>query len=150
MSLKKEYSSEKSNSKVNSVWPKERLEDYLLNFDYEARIKMKIKIPELVDLLIENKVQIIDVRFKEEFNLWHFPYSKNIPLNELPIRFNEIEKTKLVVTVCPHYDRAIIGRIFLLGKGFDARYLVDGLLGLADYLRGDNAKHLYNLINKSE
>jgi len=150
MSLKKEYSKDKSKSKITSTLPKENLENYLLNFDYEARKKMKIKIPELLVLLIENKVQIVDVRFKEEFNLWHFSFSKNIPLNELPEKFNEIDKTKLVVTVCPHYDRAIMGRIYFVEKGFNARYLVEGLLGLTNYLRGDNAKQFYNSINKLE
>lgn len=124
------------------------LKNYLSNFDYEARKKMKIQIPELLELLVKDEVQIIDVRFKEEFELWHFPFSKNIPLNEMPNRLAEINKDKLAVTVCPHYDRAIVGRIFLMQNGFNARYLVEGLLGLADYLRGDNAKHFYNSFKK--
>ncbi len=123
------------------------LEKYLSNFDYEARKKMKIQILELLELLKKGEVQFIDVRFKEEFELWHFSFSKNIPLNEMPERYNEIDKDKLVVTACPHYDRAIMGRIFLMEKGFNVRYLVEGLLGLADYLRGDNAKYFYNSIN---
>lgn len=125
-------------------------EKYLEKFDYEARKKMKIQIPELLELLSKDEVQFIDVRFKEEFELWHFSFSKNIPLNKMPDRLNEIDKNKLVVTACPHYDRAIMGRIFLMQNGFNARYLVEGLLGLADYLRGDNSKHFYNSIKKSE
>lgn len=35
---------------------KVKLENYLLNFDYEARKKMKIQIPELLDLVIEDEV----------------------------------------------------------------------------------------------
>ncbi|HMN48409.1 MAG TPA: rhodanese-like domain-containing protein [Ignavibacteriaceae bacterium] len=111
---------------------------------------MKIQIPELLELLKKDKVQFVDVRFKEEFELWHFSFSKNIPLNEMPDRLAEINKDKLVVTACPHYDRAIMGRIFLMQNGFNARYLVEGLLGLADYLRGDIAKNFYNSIKKSE
>lgn len=124
------------------------LEKYLSNFDYEARKKMKIQIPELLELLKKNEVQFIDVRFKEEYELWHFSFTKNIPLNEMPNRLSEIDKDKLVVTACPHYDRAIMGRIFLMQNGFNSRYLVEGLLGLADYLRGDNAKHFYDSVNK--
>ena len=126
------------------------LEKYLSNFDYEARKKMKIQIPELLELLKKDQVQFVDVRFKEEFELWHFSFSKNIPLNEMPGRLAEINKDKLIVTACPHYDRAIMGRIFLMQNGFNARYLVEGLLGLADYLRGDIAKNFYNSIKKSE
>ncbi|MEW6004836.1 MAG: rhodanese-like domain-containing protein [Stygiobacter sp.] len=124
------------------------LEKYLSNFDYEARKKMKIQIPELLELLKKNEVQFIDVRFKEEYELWHFSFTKNIPLNEMPNRLSEIDKDKLVVTACPHYDRAIMGRILLMQNGVNARYLVEGLLGLADYLRGDNAKHFYDSVNK--
>jgi rhodanese-related sulfurtransferase len=123
------------------------LEKYLSNFDYEARKKMKIQIPELSELL-KNEIQFIDVRFKEEYELWLFSFTKNIPLNEMPNRLSEIDKDKLVVTACPHYDRAIMGRILLMQNGVNARYLVEGLLGLADYLRGDNAKHFYDSVNK--
>ena len=126
------------------------LENYLNNFDYTARKEMKIQIPELMELLKNNKAQFIDVRFKEEFDMWHFSFSKNIPLNELPAMLNEIDMNKIVVTACPHYDRALIGRIFLLEKGFKVKYLVEGLIGLADYLRGDNAKELFDLLNRNE
>ncbi len=120
---------------------------YLETFNYDSRKEMKIQIPELLKLLKSGDVQFIDIRFKEEFDTWHFSFSKNIPLNELPARFTELDKSKLVVTACPHYDRAIMGRVFLLQQGFNARYLVDGLLGLADHLRGDNAKYLYDSLN---
>ena len=125
------------------------LEYYLKNFDYAARKEMKIHIPELLELLKKDKAQFIDVRFKEEFDMWHFTFSKNIPLNELPGRLNEIDKNKIIVTACPHYDRALIGRIFLLEKGFKVKYLVEGLLGLADYLRGDYAKELFDSLNSN-
>jgi len=124
-------------------------EKYLEKFDYSSRKIMKIQIPELLNLLKSGDVQFIDVRFREEFELWHFSFSKNMPLNELPSRIIELDKSKLVVTACPHYDRASMGRVFLIEHGFNARYLVEGLLGLADYLRGDNALHLYNSLNQS-
>ena len=126
------------------------LENYLNNFDYTARKEMKIHIPGLLELLKKDKAQFIDVRFKEEFGMWHLAFSKNIPLNELPGRLNEIDKNKIVVTACPHYDRALIGRIFLVEKGFKVKYLVEGLLGLADYLRGDNAKELFDSLNRNK
>jgi hypothetical protein len=42
--------------------------------------------------------------------------------------------------MCPHYDRAEIARLYLTLRGFKARYLTDGMLGLVDYLRGDRAR----------
>ena len=58
----------------------------------------------------------------------------------MPNRLNELDKSKLIVTACPHNDRANIARMFLKLKGYDVRYLSDGLLKAVDYLRGDNAK----------
>jgi len=116
------------------------MKTYLSNFDYAERKAMKITSAELVELLQEGKAQFIDIRFKEEFAAWHMGGSINIPLNELPERLDEIDKNKIVVTACPHKDRAILGRIFLTLNGYQAKYLVDGLMGMADLLRGDRAK----------
>ena len=116
------------------------MKTYLSNFDYAERKAMKITSAELVELLQEDKAQLIDIRFKEEFAAWHMGGSINIPLNELPGRLDEIDKNKIVVTACPHKDRAILGRIFLVINGYQAKYLVDGLMGMADLLRGDKAK----------
>jgi hypothetical protein len=41
-----------------------------------------------------------------------------------------------------------MARIFLTLKGYRSKYLVEGLLGLADYLRGDRAKDFINEIKK--
>ena len=115
-------------------------ESYLKSFDYQERKDMKIGIPEMLQLYKQGMVQIIDVRFPEEHQVYSFGFIKSIPLNELPDRLKELDKTKIIVTVCPHYDRAEIARTFLTVKGYQSRYLVEGLLGLADYLRGDRAK----------
>ncbi|PHQ64800.1 MAG: sulfurtransferase [Sulfurimonas sp.] len=124
---------------------------YLNSFTYEERKEMKIRAVELSVMLEEGSAQLIDIRFKEEYEAWHMPYAINIPINELPKRLNELDKSKLIVTACPHKDRAIMARTYLKLKGYKTRYLVDGLIGLAEFLRGDNAKEFieeYKLINK--
>ena len=115
-------------------------DEYLKSFDYDERKAMKIKLDEMLKLYQEGKAEIIDIRFKDEYEAWHLGFGKNIPLNELPNRIEELDKNKTIVTVCPHYDRAEIARLFLKLKGFNARYLTDGLLGAVDYLRGDKAR----------
>lgn len=67
-------------------------------------------------------------------------FAKNIPLNELPGRLSELDKDKIIVTACPHKDRAGLAMAYLRTKGFQSKYLVDGLVGLAEYLRGDRAR----------
>ena len=123
-------------------------ENYLKRFDYQERKDMKIGIAEMLQLYKQGKVQIIDVRFPEEHQAYSFGFIKNIPLNELPDRIGELDKTKIIVTACPHYDRAEIARTYLTLKGYRSKYLTDGLLGLAEYLRGDKAKDFIHEIKK--
>lgn len=115
-------------------------DSYLSAFTYQERINMKIDKIELTVMLEEGTAQLVDIRFKEEYEAWHMPASINIPLNELPKRLKELDKAKLIVTACPHKDRAIMARTFLKLKGYNTRYLKDGLIGLAEYWRGDSAR----------
>ena len=115
-------------------------DEYLVNFDYDERKEMKISLPKLLEGYKNGEIELIDIRFPEEYEAWHVGIGKHIPLNELPDRLDEIDKNKIVVTMCPHYDRAEIARLFLKLKGYKAKYLVEGMLGLVDYLRGDKAR----------
>ncbi len=101
---------------------------------------------ELVYLLATGQAQLIDIRFKEEYAAWQVAPSLNIPLNELPQRLDELDRKKM--TACPYNDRAIIAMTYLRSKGIQARYLSDGLLSLAQNLRGDNAKIFYDKIQQ--
>lgn len=121
---------------------------YLKKFDYNERKEMKINIESLLKLIKEDKAEVIDIRFPEEVETWKVSFIKSIPLNELPDRLDELDKSKVIVAVCPHYDRAAIARHYLTLKGYTSKYLVEGLLGLTEYLRGDKAKDFINLINK--
>lgn len=116
------------------------LEDYILSYKYDSRKEMKINSKELVILLKQNKAQLIDIRFEEEYKSWNMPIAISIPISNLPNNLLKLDKRKIIVTACPHKDRAIIAMTYLRTKGYKVKYLSDGLLGLADYLRGDNAK----------
>ena len=120
------------------------LEKYLLDYNYESRVDMKINSEELKELLNKGEAVLIDIRFIEEYESWNMPFAKNIPLNELPNRLDEIDKSKIIVTACPHKDRAIIAMVYLQTKGYKVKYLTDGLLGLADALRGGNAYNFHH------
>ena len=124
------------------------LEKYISTFDYAARKEMKIDSKALITLLKEGKAQLVDIRFPEEYSAWKVGPSVNIPLNELPKRLSEIKKNKIVVTACPHKDRAIIAMVYLRSKGIKAKYITDGLVGLAENLRGDNAKEFIETLDQ--
>lgn len=116
------------------------LERYVAGFDYDAREDMKTSSRELLGLLERGEAELVDIRFAEEQAAWGLGFGLRIPLNELPARLHELPKDKLIVTACPHDDRANIARLYLLTKGFEATYLSDGMLGLMQLLRGDAAR----------
>lgn len=123
------------------------LETYLSGFDYQARKDMKIESEALVKGLLDGKIQLIDIRFREENDAWRMGFAVNIPLNELPGRLDELKKDKIIVTACPHKDRAALAMAYLRTKGFQSKYLSDGLVGLAEYLRGDRARDFVRSLN---
>ena len=113
---------------------------FLTRFDYETRSDMKIDSKKLITLLAEKRAVLVDIRFPEETKAWRMGFGLHIPLNELPKRLAELPKDKIIVTACPHKDRSSIAMAYLRTKGFKAKYLTDGLIGLAENLRGDSAK----------
>jgi len=124
----------------------QHFDDYLRSFDYQERKAMKIQLPELLSLYADDRAQLIDIRFNEEYAAWQVGFGQHIPLNELPDRLDELDREKTIVTMCPHYDRAEIARLYLTMKGFHSRYLTDGMLGIANHLRGDVARDYMDLL----
>ena len=125
------------------------LENYISSFDYDSRLEMKVSSKKLIDLLEDDEAILIDIRFKEEQQAWGPSFAMKIPLNELPARMAELPKDKIIVTACPHKDRAIIAMTYLRSKGIPARYLTDGLIGLMENLRGDDAKYFMMLMKEN-
>mgnify|MGYP006434304769 FL=1 len=126
---------------ITSGYAQANLDTYLSNYTYENRKEMKISSKQIVQLLEDDKALLVDIRFKEEQAAWGMNYTLKMPLPTLPERYNELPKNKLIVASCPHKDRAIMAMMFLKSKGYKAAYLKKGLIGLADYLRGDRAKN---------
>ena len=126
------------------------LEDYVRNYNYDARLEMKVSSQKLLDMLEDGKAVLVDIRFKEEQEAWGPSFALKIPLNELPERIEELPKDKIIVTACPHKDRAIIAMTYLRSKGIAARYLTDGLLGLLANLRGDDALYFLEMFKENK
>jgi len=124
------------------------LENFLLSYSYDTRSEMKATSDQALDWLEDGKAVLVDIRFAEEQQAWSMGFGLKIPLNELPKRLAELPKDKIIVAACPHKDRAIIAMVYLRTKGYDARYLTDGLVGMAENLRGDDAKYFMELLPK--
>jgi len=93
------------------------------------------------DNLLEIKnVFLLDVRTKEEYESISIKLGvhsniecKNIPLNQLPDRIDEIPKERFVAIFCPANFRSSMTYFYLLSKGFtNIRILEGGYAALTD------------------
>ncbi len=124
-----------------------KFEEYIRSFEYSSIPAMKISSKDLIALLPSDKVQLIDIRFKEEYAMWNTKIFKNIPINELPHRLDELHRDKLIIAACPHSTRSIIAMHYLKTEGFNVKFLSDGLVEFNNSLLGGNAKKLFNKLN---
>ncbi len=124
-------------------------EDYIRKFDYPSIPAMKMSSKRLIELLPSDTLQVIDIRFKEEYEIWNSGLFKNIPINELPDRLDELEKDKIIVLVCPNNIRSNVAMHYLMTKGFNVKFLADGLLTTFNSLLLESeADNLYQLLNR--
>ncbi|HIH25600.1 hypothetical protein J4476_04205 [Candidatus Woesearchaeota archaeon] len=61
---------------------------------------------------------LLDVRTIDEYNTCNIKDSILIPLNELPSRFNELNKNKEIIVHCHHGSRSAKAVLFLESVGF--------------------------------
>ncbi len=85
---------------------------------------------------------LIDIRMPFEKKVWNLPFALDIPANELENRTDELPKDKLIVTACPGNGRSSFAAAFLKENGFNAKYLVEGLLEIMKAYKGGKAKEL--------
>ena len=80
---------------------------------------------------IRDKVQIIDVREKDEFDgpMGRIPGAKLIPLDKLAERAKKLSKEKPIVTVCRAGGRSAQATVILKREGFtDLANMTGGML----------------------
>jgi len=76
--------------------------------------QVRRKLPEL----LRAGAQVIDVRTPAEFASGHASQSRNIPLDELGGRFQELDPQKWVIVCCASGSRSATARRFLQRHGF--------------------------------
>lgn len=102
----------------------------------------KIAIDAFIAAYNLGEAELIDIRVAEETAVWQVNIGLRIPAPELPARLDELPKDKLLVIACPHTDRSNMARSYLVARGFNAKYLQGGLLGLIDRLKGVGAQDI--------
>ena len=73
---------------------------------------------DLKPLLDSSSVVLLDVRQAEELDIASLPGATHIPLNELPARMAELDKTRPIVAMCHHGVRSEMAGRLLERNGF--------------------------------
>ncbi len=93
-----------------------------MGLDFTGSAKHKISI----ENFLQTPASIfLDVRSKEEVDTIKFDFKFfnieviNIPIEELPDRYNELSKDKLIGAFCSSKTRSAWAYIYLMSKGFE-------------------------------
>ena len=95
----------------------------------------EISIAELKKRIENNEDFILlDVRTKEEIETDKISCRNLvfIPMHELPLRFNELDKNKEVIIYCRSGERSYYSGKFLEERGFNVKNLLGGILAWKD------------------
>ena len=81
----------------------------------------EIEVADLATLLAENQrdLSLIDIRNPVEARQESIPGAENVPLHQLPMRMDKIEKDQLVVLYCQVGARSAHACAYLSANGFD-------------------------------
>jgi rhodanese-related sulfurtransferase len=101
---------------------------------------LRIGLDEFLKLYKEDKAVLIDIRMPFEKKLWGIRFSIEMSPEEIETDFEKLPKDKLLVTACPGNGRSPFAAAFLREKGFQAKFLNEGLLELMKKLKGGEAK----------
>jgi len=90
-----------------------------MDIDFLTSSGHKIGLEKFLELYQEGKAILLDVRTKDEVEIFSINLGINIPLHELPDNLDRIPKDKLVATFCSGKVRAAVAYTYLLSEGFE-------------------------------
>ncbi len=111
-----------------------------MTLDFFGKGKHKVSPDELLRM---EDVYLLDVRSREEAETLFFRMGchpniecKNIPVNEIPDRVNEIPKGKFIAVFCSGGARSTMVYVYLASKGFDpVRIIIGGYNALTEAIK---------------
>ncbi len=90
-----------------------------MTIDFIGKGKHKVSSEKFFEEFSAGNAVMVDLRSKEEKELVSIPFAIDMPINELPDRFSEIPKDKLVALFCPFGARAAMAFYFLKANGYE-------------------------------
>lgn len=104
------------------------IERLITDFKADKNILESITLDDLLARSKKEKVMLIDVRPKDEYNAGHIPNAVSIPLEQLKKRLNELPKNQTIIAYCrgPLCVMAVDAIKLLNQKKFNAIRMEDG------------------------
>ncbi|EDM22918.1 rhodanese-like domain-containing protein [Caminibacter mediatlanticus] len=103
---------------------------------------LKITLDEFVEKFNNKEAILVDIRMPFERNIFKIPFALEISPEEIEEKIDTLPKDKLIVIACPNQGRSPFAAAYLKEKGFNAKFLENGLINLMQTLRGGEAKKL--------
>lgn len=100
--------------------------------DFDSMIKtsfLDFAFPEEIPLDRLNDYVFIDARIRPEYEEAHIEGARNIPLEELRQKYNELDPSQQYLTYCTNDSRGMVAAFLLSSQGFNAKNLRGGLSG---------------------
>ncbi|QWB95600.1 rhodanese-like domain-containing protein [Mycoplasmatota bacterium] len=97
----------------------------------EINDPQKISFPDLIELIVKDKVFVLDVRTRGENQFVNFPFAINIPLGELNQHLDMLPRDKLIATFCVSQRRSAIATTYLNSIGYHSKFIGENLGDLA-------------------
>jgi rhodanese-related sulfurtransferase len=97
--------------------------------EYKKKKRKRVNVNEIsaIELLaIYRDVSVIDVRELDEYTSGHIPGAIHIPLSTIPVRQNEIDKSKTHYLICEAGGRSGQAGRFLEDQGFKVVNIAGG------------------------
>ncbi len=97
--------------------------------------------PDEARLRVAKGAQWLDVRHAKEYHHSHLPKAINIPLHELRLRMDELDKSVPYICYCGTGRRSSAAAFLLVQKGFQACVLNGGVQVMAQDLKRSTTSH---------
>ena len=102
----------------------------------------KISLEEFIEKFNNDEAVLVDIRMPFEKKVWNLPFAIDMDAESLKDKYTELPKDKLIVVGCPGNNRSPFAAMFLIDKGYNAKYLEEGLLKLMERLKGGKANDI--------
>ena len=97
----------------------------------------KISYEDFKEAYEKGEAILVDVREEYERDLVSVNIAQHIPMSKLYEDHTNLDKSKMIVTMCSHKNRADIAGMFLNGNGYNAKVLNETFAGFVDKLVED-------------